>query len=71
MEFPLRHPAKVEPCEKADDFEKEYLHRLSKLTLIDLLYLRVRPMVTLMRPFLERTGLWVRLYRLAARLRAS
>ncbi len=70
MEFPLRHPAAVEPCSKADEFEKLYLHRLSRFTLLDRIYPRLRPMVKLVRPFLERTGLWARLRALATRPRA-
>ena len=38
MEFPLRHPAAVRPCEMADQFEKRYMHRLSRFPLLDSVY---------------------------------
>jgi hypothetical protein len=60
MEFPLRHPTAVKPCDNADEFEKVYLHRLSELTLFDRIYPRLRPMIEFLRPFLVRTGLWAR-----------
>jgi len=66
MEFPLRHSTTVKPCHEADEFEKVYLHRL---TLLHRIYLRLRPMVGLVRPVLERTGLWARLRAAVVRLR--
>jgi hypothetical protein len=69
MGFPLRHPARVEPCYEADEFEKVYLHRLSRFTLLDRMYLRLGPMIALVRPFLERTGLWAYLRALAIKSR--
>lgn len=69
MEFPLRHPVTIKPCDDADAFEKVYLHRLSELTLVDRIYPRLRSMIELVRPFLERTGLWARLRALAIRRR--
>jgi hypothetical protein len=70
IEFPLRHPAAVEPCEEADEFEKLYLHRKFRFTLLDRIYPRLSPIFGLVRPCLERTGLWARLRALATRPRA-
>jgi hypothetical protein len=59
MEFPLRHPAVINPCKKADEFEKVYLHPPSSLPPVqnsDLL--RLRPMVQRMRSLLERASPW-------------
>jgi hypothetical protein len=70
IEFPLRHPVTVKPCDEADEFEKVYLHRLSELTRVDRIYPRLRSMIELVRPFLERTSLWARLRALAVKPRA-
>ena len=69
MEFPLRHPPAVRPCERADQFEKRYLHRLSRFPLLDSVYAGLRASLHLMRPVLDRVGLWAPLRALATRLR--
>ncbi len=69
MEFPLGHPAAVRPCEKADEFEKRYLHRLSRFPLLDSVYAILRGSVHLIRSTLDRAGLWAPLRALAIRLR--
>ncbi|MGA8611323.1 MAG: hypothetical protein WB760_06345 [Xanthobacteraceae bacterium] len=69
MEFPLLHPAAVTPCEKADDFERNYiyLYRLSPLS--DRIRLGLRSLLRPLRPCLEPIGLWSALRALAIKLR--
>ncbi len=69
MEFPLRHPPTVRPFERADQFEKRYLHRLSRFPLLDSVYAGLRASLHLMRPVLDRVGLWAPLRALAIKLR--
>lgn len=70
MRFPLRHPASAEPCYEADEFENVYLHQISRFTLFNRIYPRLGPLIALVRPFLERTGLWQHLRALAIKSRA-
>ncbi len=67
-EFPLRHPAAVRPCEEADAFETRYLYGLSRIPLLDSVYRGLRASLHLMRPVLDRVGLWAPLRALAIRL---
>ena len=69
MEFPLRHPAAVRPCEVADQFEKRYMHRLSRFPLLGSVYRGMRASLHLMRPVLDRAGLWAPLRAPAIKLR--
>jgi hypothetical protein len=69
MPFPLRHPTKVISCKKADEFEKIYLHRLSRFPMLNRVYPRLRVLIGLLRPSLERAGLWKYLRALAFRVR--
>jgi hypothetical protein len=50
MEFPLRHPDTVMPCEKADEFEKNYLHRFPRVPLLARIYWGLRSILHLVRP---------------------
>jgi hypothetical protein len=70
MRFPLRHPLSVHQNTKADQFEKAYLHRLPRFSVVSKIYPRLRFGVARMRPFLERIGLWAHLRALAMRLGA-
>lgn len=69
MEFPLRHPAAMRPCEKADQFEKRYLHRLSRFPFLDSVYAGLHASLQFIRPVLNRARLWAPLRALAKRLR--
>jgi hypothetical protein len=69
MGFPMRHPTEIMPCEKADEFEKIYLHQLFRFPVLDRVYPQLRIMIGLMRPSLERAGLWKYLRALALRVR--
>ncbi len=66
MKFPLRHPAAIEPCDQADEFEKVYLRPWFWLALLPGLH----PLFELTRPFLKRIGLWPWLRAVAVRLGA-
>jgi hypothetical protein len=69
MTFPLRHPGSVHQNTKGDLFESEYLHRLPRLAVVAKIYPGLRSIVTWMRPFLERIGLWAHLRALEMALR--
>jgi hypothetical protein len=68
MKFPLRHPAEVQPCPEADEFEKRYLHHLSRFVLPSGLHRQLRSAVYMTRAPLEWAGLWAPLRALAIRL---
>lgn len=71
MEFPLRHPDRVAPCVKADQFELAYIYNLLPPRVI--LWKRIRRpllfILQLTRPLLERAGVWGHLRALAIKLR--
>ena len=64
LTFPLRHPAVVEVCAKADEFEKRHLYQLSKRAF----HARLGRIIMTVRPTLIRLGLWAPLRALAAKL---
>lgn len=69
MEFPLRHPDNVGACKGADEFEKVYLHRLSRIPMFDRARAGLWLVIESMRPPLERIGVWKYLRALAFRVR--
>jgi hypothetical protein len=69
IKFPLRHPAIIEPHREADAFEKVYLHRLSRVPMAGRAYAGLRSAIILMRPPLDRIGVWKYLRALAFRNR--
>lgn len=69
MKFPLRHPTTVQPCKEADEFEKVYLYRLPRFPAFKRVILALRSVAELIRPPLERIGVWKYLRALAFRVR--
>jgi hypothetical protein len=57
MKFPLRHPSVVQPCKKADEFEKVYLHHLPRFPMFTGVIRGLRAKAHLMRSSAERLGL--------------
>jgi hypothetical protein len=69
IKFPLRHPTTVQPCKKADEFEKVYFYRdLSRSPPFKGVILGLRSIAGLLRPPLERIGVWKYLRALAVRM---